>query len=163
MVTKACHTQNEERLKLSASKVKCDKMKKETYGRKEYCSSETIGQARKWFRSRFGLQPFAGNYTHDKRFNKTEWLCRCKEYKEDESHIISGKCPVYGDLRTNFGDLEEDKNLVSFFTAVLDRRDLLEEEDKMWQDKATAAASSGPGDRERTRQPGTDISMVVQL
>ena len=50
-----------------------------------------------------------------------------------------------------------------FLSSLLSLRDLLEEEEKMWQDKATAAASSGPGDRERTRQPGTDISMVVQL
>ena len=59
---------------------------------------------------------------------------------------------MYGDLRINPGDLDEDKNFVSFFTAVLDWRDLLEKEDRMWPDKATAAVSSGPGDRERTHQ-----------
>ena len=59
---------------------------------------------------------------------------------------------MYGDLRINFGDLDEDENFVSSFTAVLDGRDLLEEEDRMWPDKATAAASSAPGDRKRTRQ-----------
>ena len=45
---------------------------------------------------------------------------------EDVGHIVSGKCPVYGDLSTQFGDLGEDKNLVAFFTPVLDRRDQLD-------------------------------------
>ena len=48
-------------------------------------------------------------------------------------HIVSGQCPVYGGLRTQFGDLGEDSNLVAFFTAVLDRREELEEDDRMQQ------------------------------
>ena len=46
---------------------------------------------------------------------------------------MSGQCPVYGGLRTQFGDLGEDSNLVAFFTAVLDRREELEEDDMMQQ------------------------------
>ena len=46
---------------------------------------------------------------------------------------MSGLCPVYGGLRTQFGDLGEDQNLVAFFTAVLDRRDELEEDDRTRQ------------------------------
>ena len=33
-------------------------------------------------------------------------------------------------MKSQFGDLKEDKNLVDFFRAVLDRRDELEEEDR---------------------------------
>ena len=44
-----------------------------------------------------------------------------------------GKCEVYRDLKSQFGDLGEDKNLVDFFRAVLDRRDDLEEEDRKQQ------------------------------
>ena len=46
---------------------------------------------------------------------------------------MSGQCPVYGGLRTQCGDLGEDRNLVAFFTAVLDMRDKLEEEDRRQQ------------------------------
>ena len=40
---------------------------------------------------------------------------------------------MYGGLRTQFGDLGEDRNLVAYFTAVLDRREELEEEDRTRQ------------------------------
>ena len=46
---------------------------------------------------------------------------------------MSGNCLVYSDLRSQFGDLREDKNLVNYFRAVLNRRDTLEEEDRTWQ------------------------------
>ena len=49
---------------------------------------------------------------------------------EDQGHIVSGLCPVYGGLRTQFGDLGEDRNMVEFLTALLDRRDELEEDDR---------------------------------
>ena len=98
-----------------------------------YSKNTTIEETRKWFKSRFGLEKFAGNYSHDRRFAKTNWLCRCKLSIEDEGHIVSGQCPIYGGLRTQFGDLEEDCNLVAFFTAVLDRRDELEEDDRRQQ------------------------------
>ena len=78
------------------------------------------------------------------------------------SHVISIKLPVYDDLRINFGDPDEDKNFVSFFTALLDGRDLLEEEDRMWPDKATAAASSVPGDRGRTPQHLIGCTVIKQ-
>ena len=67
------------------------------------------------------------------RFSKTEWLCRCRDSIEEEGHIISGRCNVYKDLNTQFGDLGEEKNLVSFFQAVLDRRDDMEKEDRTRQ------------------------------
>ena len=53
--------------------------------------------------------------------------------REEEGHILSGSCEVYGDLKSQFGDLNEDKNLVDFFRAVLDRRDELEDEDRQQQ------------------------------
>ena len=64
---------------------------------------------------------------------------------------------MYGDLRSQFGDLQEDKNLVQYFQAVLDRRDILEEEDRR-QQSSTAAVGASPnsGDRERTSHPGSN-------
>ena len=67
---------------------------------------------------------------------------------------MSGTCKVYGDLSQHFGDLNEDKNLVTFFKAVLDRRDLLEEEEQ-FSVLDTLGASSVPGiPGIRTRRPG---------
>ena len=85
-------------------------------------------------------------YTHARKFAKTDWLCLCQEASESESHLLSGKCRVHGDLIENFGDLKEDNNLVSFFRAVLDRRDTTEEEDLIVQDTLGACSVLGlPG------------------
>ena len=101
-------------------------------------------------KTRWGLQDFAGNYSHDRRFAKSNWLCRCKTDREEEGHIVSGRCEVYEDLRSQFGDLGEDENLVKYFQAVLDRRDSLEDEDRTRQ-SSTAAVVARPvsvyGDR----------------
>ena len=76
------------------------------------------------------LQDFTSNYSHSKKFSKTDWMCRCKKEVEEEGHIVSEQCEVYWDLRSQFGNLQEDKNLVNYYQAVLDRRDSLEEEDR---------------------------------
>ena len=82
-------------------------------------------------------------------------MCLCGSDREEESHIVSGKCEVYSDLRLQFGDLKEDKNLVNYFQAVLDRRDNLEEEDRRQQSSTAAVgARTIPGDRHRTSHPG---------
>ena len=126
----ACHRKNEETLRLIATEGKCSRISGEEYGRKAYMRNQSIENTREWFRTRYGLQPFAGNFSHNRRYAKSDWLCRCKSVREEESHITSGSCEVYGDLKAQFGDLEEDKNLVEFFRAVLDRRDELDEEDR---------------------------------
>ena len=78
-----------------------------------------------------------------------------KGAREEEGHVVSGNCSVYSDLRSHFGDLGEDQNLVNFFRAVLDRRDTLEEEDRTGQPlTATVVASPVPGNRDRTSQSG---------
>ena len=56
---------------------------------------------------------------------------------------MSGKCEVYEGLRTQFGDLGEDANLVKYFQAVLDMRDSLEDEDRT-QQSLTAAVVARP-------------------
>ena len=88
--TQALHKQNEQMLRLLAQ-GKCERINSEEYGKKEYISSKDIKSVRQHYRTRFGLQNFAGNYSHDNRFAKTNWLCRCLESRENESHIISGK------------------------------------------------------------------------
>ena len=75
------------------------------------------------------MLPFAGNYAKDKRFARSDWLCKCREAKEDESHLISGNCDVYGEIRRKYSSLDDDNQLVNFFNEVLSRRDELEEEE----------------------------------
>ena len=82
------------------------------------------------YKTRYGMLPFAGNYSKDKRFAHSDWLCKCGEAKEEESHLLSGNCEVYGELRNKYPNLNNDTELVKFFNEVLDRRDRLEEEEK---------------------------------
>ena len=84
------------------------------------------------YRTRVRMQPFAGNYSHDKRFSKSNFLCRCGVSREKESHITSGKCPVYEDLRIKYDNLDSDENLVKFFLEVLERRDDFDFEFNEW-------------------------------
>ena len=45
----------------------------------------------------------------------------------EEDHLTSGECEVYGDIRRQFGDLDNIENLTNFFEEVLKKRDILEE------------------------------------
>ena len=75
------------------------------------------------------MQPFAGNFTKDNRFSKTSWTCRCALEIEQESHLLSGNCLVYSDLLSLVGQKRDDLSLLTYFTAILDRRARMEEED----------------------------------
>ena len=121
----ALHKKNEENLRFLAV-GKCERISREEYGRKEYIDKKSIFDIRQQYRSRFGLTDFAGNYRNDKRYLKTGGLCRCEESREEESHLLSGRCKVFGDLTEGFSDLTDDNELVEFFAAVLSRRDQLD-------------------------------------
>ena len=85
IVMEACHQKNKEKLLLSA-KGKCERLQWEDYEKKEYISKKTIQSVRVQFRSRFGLQRFAGNYSHNRSFASSNWLCNCLESREEENH-----------------------------------------------------------------------------
>jgi hypothetical protein len=57
-------------------------------------------------------------------------MCRCSKEREEESHLRSGQCEVYGDLRAKYQDLEDDQQLVDFFNDILERREDLESEEE---------------------------------
>ena len=127
-LTEACHTKNKERIKYeSLGKVKCERILAEEYGRKEYVDSELVSHVRDTYRARFGLLPFAGNFKNDKRFSGNGGLCRCSRNLEDEPHLLSGNCEVFGDIRVKYGDLRDNESLVRFFKEVLEMRNLLDE------------------------------------
>ena len=130
-VIRACHKVNEKRLKEQAEgKQKCEKIFEESYGKKEYIGNYLIKNVRDIYRTRFGMHPFAGNYSRDRRFARTDWLCRCRKAKEEESHLISGNCEVYGEIRSKYQNLNDDMNLVNFFNEVLAKRGEIEEKEK---------------------------------
>ena len=128
-VTEACHSKNKERLRDGAEgKQKCERISKEEYVKKEYVSSEKIEDVRKMYRTRYGLLDFAGNYSHARKFEKTNFMCRCEKTREDERHLMSTDCPVYADIREQFFDLDDDSQLVKYFAMVLARREELDSE-----------------------------------
>ena len=43
---------------------------------------------------------------------------------------MGGDCPVYGDLRADYPDLGDDEQLLGLFSAILERRGRLEEEER---------------------------------
>ena len=107
-------------------KIKCTRINDEKYGKKKYIQNKDINAARQIYRTRFGLQPFAGNYSKDRRFARTEWLCRCQEAREEESHLINGSCPVYREIREKYDDLDDNEKLSQFFNEILSMRDKLD-------------------------------------
>jgi Zn-dependent M32 family carboxypeptidase len=128
VIEKALSKKNEKLLRdMADGKTKCSKIMEDNYGKKPYIGETLIGEVRQWYRTRVGLLPFAGNYSHDRKYAKTEWLCRCLEAREEEHHIRSGECPAYNDLLEKYEDLSSDGDLVNFFKEVLERRDMIDE------------------------------------
>ena len=107
---------------------KCERIKWEEYEKKYYISKKSLNNVRIQFRTRYGLRRFAGNYSNDKSFSRSNWLCKCLESREDEDHLLSGRCKVYGDITQKYVDLTDDDNLVALFSEVLARRDMLDKQ-----------------------------------
>ena len=100
VLLEACHTKNEEQLRRQG-KGKCERIKDETYGRKDYLGSKNISNARLYYRTGFFMQPFAGIYSHDRRFARLSWLCLCSESQEEESYLLSGQYKYTGTSRSS--------------------------------------------------------------
>ena len=98
------------------------------------------------------MQPFAGNYSKDRRFARSSWLCLCKESREEESHLLSGQCSVYGDLTHKYSDFTEDTSLVQFFNEVLARRDALQKERTTLGGVGDTIVGANPIDNSRISQ-----------
>ena len=132
-------TINEE---LAKEKEKCKKIMKEGYGKKEYFAEKKIKDVREMFQTRTGMLPFAGNYSMDKRFSKTSWMCRCKNAKEEEKHIRE-ECHLYEDIREKYDSkLHQDEELKEFFKDILKRRDEIDKNAKETEDEANVAAAA---------------------
>ena len=63
---------NEEWLRKEAKgKRKCEKIMRETFGKKNYITKNKVGEVRNIFKARVGMSEFADNFSKDKRFMRT--------------------------------------------------------------------------------------------
>ena len=151
----ACKKTDEESMRKMAEKsVKCERIMSDPYGRKDYCSQKSINVGREHFKTRTGMLKLAGNYKHDQRFKASGWLCKCRMAIEDESHLMSGLCPTYGDIREKY-DLDTSEDMVLMFREIMTRRDALEDEtmeDEVMEDETDAVVM---GNITGVRQPGS--------
>ena len=89
LVLEACRKHDEAELREAArGQRKCQRIMEEEYGRKKYMGQKTLKDVRSLFLTRVQMQPFAGNFTHDKKFQGTNWLCACGESWEEEAHLL---------------------------------------------------------------------------
>ena len=82
------------------------------------------------YRTRYCQRDFAGNFSNNNKYRKTDWMCICGQSKEKEGHITSGQCPIYSDIREKYLDFNNDEDLVSYFDEVLKRRELIQSMDE---------------------------------
>ena len=100
-----------------------------------------VAEVRNIFKARVGMTEFAENFSKDKRFFRTNWLCRCGDERESENHITK-ECLIYDDIRKEYEDLSDDIQLASFFARVLERRDLVDDLDEGEQEKEALVAGA---------------------
>ena len=127
LVKDACEKKDEDEIRHSASS-KCENIMKDKYGKKEYLAKHNIHKSRQYFRTRVNMHRFAGNFSHDRTFARTGWLCRCGLAREEVAHLTSGTCPTYQNIFEKFDDLSCDEELVKFYSEILARRDAIDEE-----------------------------------
>ena len=142
LVTAALKMKDEEYLrKEGGEKQKCVKIMKDRYGKKSYIAKNKVAEVRNIFKARVGMTEFAENFSKDKRFFRTNWLCRCGDERESENHITK-ECLIYDDIRKEYEDLSDDIQLASFFAKVLERRDLVDDLDEGEQEKEALVAGA---------------------
>ena len=103
---------------MAEGKEKCSRIINEVYKQKEYIENKSISEVRNIYRSRFCQREFVGNFSHDNKYSKTNWMCKCTKSKENEKHITSYSCPVYAVIRADYQDFEKDEDLVAYFNQV---------------------------------------------
>ena len=147
MLLEACRVKDEEiKRKEAEGNIKCQKIMKDSYGRKAYVRQQNIAVSREYFRTRVSMHRFADNYRHDPAFRRTGGLCRCGTAPEQEQHLTSGDCPVYRDIWEQYGDQTDDQSLVDMFREILARRDAI--------DSAVVAGTDATGGRQPGGNPG---------
>ena len=101
---------------------KMNKISAEDWGLKEYVKSGSLWSVRKTWEARSFMLHVAGNYSHNRKYEPTDWQCQActLQVREDQDHL--GRCQGYADLRQGL-DLSTDEDLVEFFRQVMARRE----------------------------------------
>ena len=88
---------------------------------KEYVKKGTLFSARKTWEVRSHMLDVAGNFPAHKKYESSNWMCQAcgGVVREDQEHLT--QCKGYEDLRGGT-DLENQEELVKFFSKVMDRR-----------------------------------------
>ena len=104
--------------------VKMKKMKimyQDGLDMKEYVKNGTLYSARRTWQVRSNMLDLAGNFPNHSKYKES--MGRCKacdlQVREDQEHVT--ECVGYQDLRTD-ADLEQEPELVNFFSKVMERR-----------------------------------------
>ena len=124
VVKKACRWRDEALMKEEMSNMKEKKMRTMFYQdleMKEYVKSSTLYTARKTWEVRSHMLDVAGNYPGQRKYEESNWRCQaCNlNVKEDQEHLA--RCEGHKDLRGE-ADLSNEKELVDFFSRVMERR-----------------------------------------
>ena len=81
----------------------------------------TLFSARKTSEVRSHMLDVAGNFPGHRKYESSNWMCQAcgGVVREDQEHLT--QCEGYKDLRGD-ADLENQEELVKFFSKVMDRR-----------------------------------------
>ena len=72
-------------------------------------------------------------------------MCRCGN-RENETHIREGICPTYNDIWQKYENLDNDEDLVNFFSAVLERRRMIESLEESEKEAPTPGSGNKTAD-----------------
>ena len=124
LVKERCRWKDEAIMKEEMQKMKEKKMRtmvNQNLEMKEYVEKGTLYSVRKTWEVRSHMLDVAGNYPGKNKYKASRWMCQAcdLEVREDQEHLTM--CNGYEDLRGD-ADLNMEKELVDFFTRVMERR-----------------------------------------
>ena len=124
IVKTACKWRDEALMKEQMEPMKEKKMRTMFYQNldlKEYVKKGTLFSARKTWEVRSHMLDVAGNFPGHRKYESSNWMCQAcgGVVREDQEHLT--QCEGYKDLRGD-ADLENQEELVKFFSRVMDRR-----------------------------------------
>ena len=103
-------------------KSKCEGIKDDEFKVQDYMTVNSLKDIRELFRIKIRMNHLRGNFPSDPSFRVDGGMAcvGCGASKETNSHVT--ECAAYADLLVG-RDLSNDKDLVKFFSDVMDRRD----------------------------------------
>ena len=122
LVKEACRREDEDCMREDMAKLKkMETMLQDGLDMKEYVKNGTLYSARRTWQVRSCMLDLAANFPNHSKYKES--MGRCKacdlQVREDQGHVT--QCVGYQDLRIDL-DLEQEPELVNFFSKVMERR-----------------------------------------